>query len=81
MLIRYLKDGLEEISGDVLVVAEGTNSFFIESDRPNSLKMIPFEIVVSKVYVQDEKLPYIIDFIEEKGIADVDFSLTEITVH
>jgi hypothetical protein len=81
MLIRYLKDGLEEISGDVLVVAEGTNSFFIEGDRPSSLKMIPFDMVVSKIYGQDEKLPYILDFIEEKGITDVDFSLTEITVH
>lgn len=80
MLIRYLKDGFLEVSGDEEVVGIGRENYFIWGNREQGIiKAIPPDLIISKIYPEGVEAPYILDFIKENPnvIKSVDYSLVD----
>lgn len=86
MQIKYLKDGIADISNDTEVACEGPTGYYIRS-QTNKLQFVPREFIVSKFYKNAwDNVPNIFEYIRDSNLTDesqVDFSLAELfkTIH
>ena len=79
MKIRYLSNGIDEIE-EADVMAAGSHTFYVRSDRVGVLLAVPEGLVVSSITLgMSDNPPSISEYIKFcKEIKDVDFTLMDL---
>ena len=79
MKIRYLVNGIDELK-EGEVVAAGSHSFFIKSEKVGVLVAVPEDLVVSSYQSNaSDTPPSIFEYLKNcKEIKDVDFRLMDL---